>query len=105
MARMPRSVRVGPYDLRIVRLSGRHAKRDYGQFCHESQEIRLRSRYASPTLAADTLLHEILHAVWWVGQIKAKEGEEHIVTVTATTLTQVIRDNPALMLWLRAAVR
>lgn len=45
---------------------------------------------------ADTLLHEVLHAIWFEsGLFKIKRpDEETIVHMSATWLTMVLRDNP-----------
>jgi hypothetical protein len=43
---------------------------------------------------ADTVLHELLHAVFKYSDIQLEaEDEEHVVTVVATSLVQIIRDN------------
>ena len=49
-----------------------------------------------PLTVLDTLLHEILHAVWHEYGLEDKEPEEHAITVLATGLTQVLYDNPKL---------
>jgi hypothetical protein len=56
-------------------------------------------------MAAETVLHELLHAVFAVASVQAKQGEEHIVSVVATHLAQIIRDNPEFVTWLQATVK
>jgi hypothetical protein len=52
-------------------------------------------------MRVDTLLHEVFHAIWAIGQLKDKgQEEERAVAVMATYMTQVIRDNPHLMRWI-----
>jgi hypothetical protein len=48
---------------------------------------------------------ELIHAIFAVATVQAKLGEEHIVSVVATYLAQIIRDNPDFVSWLQATVR
>jgi hypothetical protein len=43
---------------------------------------------------AETLLHEILHAIWDVYSVKKGDGEERIITSLAMGVSACIRDNP-----------
>jgi hypothetical protein len=73
----------------------------FGDFSYINSRIRIEQNLIGPPLV-DTVLHEVLHAIWRLGQLKdKKEDEERVVSVMATYLTQVLRDNPALMPWLR----
>lgn len=102
---LPDCVRVGPHNIRFASLSGSEAKNNYGTFIPADQEIRLQQTYASGSMAVDTVLHEILHAIFSVGTVQAKQGEEHIVSVVATYLAQIIRDNPKLVTWMQKMVK
>jgi hypothetical protein len=68
-------------------------------------EIRLRKEFSSPQQAADVLLHEILHAVWHVGGMNHKDGEERLVATLATQLCAVVRQNPNLVTFLQGALK
>jgi hypothetical protein len=48
---------------------------------------------------------EIVHAIFAVGTVQIKQGEEHVVSVIATYLAQIIRDNPEFVTWLQATVK
>lgn len=102
---LPKSVRVGPHDVRFERLNGEDAKRNYGTFLPAELAINLQDKYASGSQAADTILHEIIHAIFAVWSVDVKRGEEHIVSVLGTSLTQIIRDNPGLIAWLQETVK
>jgi hypothetical protein len=102
---LPQSIRVGPHDIRFAALAAAEARRNYGTFVPAEQEIRLHSAYASGSMAVDTVLHEVLHAIFAIATVQAKQGEEHIVSVVATYLAQVIRDNPDFVSWLQTTVR
>jgi hypothetical protein len=102
--RLPPVVRVGPFDMAVVKLDAAAGKDDFGQFSADRLEIRLRENFVSPHLAADTVIHEVLHALWWVMDVRPKAGEEHVVTLLSTGLTQFFRDNPAVLAWLRESL-
>jgi hypothetical protein len=102
---LPPSIRVGPHDIRFATLGVADAKINYGTFVPAEQEIRLQAEYPSGSMAVDTVLHELIHAVFSVGTVQVKQGEEHIVSVVATYLAQIIRDNPAFVSWLQTTVR
>lgn len=72
------------------------AKEHYGCFIEVKQQIQLRKDFATEKQRAETLLHELLHAVWNERCIVAKDGEEKIVTKMSIGLAALIRDNPEL---------
>lgn len=102
---LPESIRVGPHDIRFAGLGAADARNNYGTFVPAEQEIRLQQAYASGSMAVDTVLHELVHAIFSVATVQVKQGEEHIVSVVATYLAQVIRDNPDFVIWLQQTVK
>ena len=100
----PPPIRVGPHDIRFAWLEGEEARRHLGSFNHTDHVIRLLKEYNSGSMAVDTILHEILHAIFAVATVEVKQGEEHIVSVLGTFLTQVVRDNPEFMKWIQITV-
>ncbi len=52
-----KSVRVGPFDVRIDRLTGIERDNNLGDYSATDLRIRLRESYASDQQAAETLLH------------------------------------------------
>lgn len=102
----PVSVRVGYREYRIVRWDKHdsRAEHQWGQTRHAQLEIRVceMTLESNPVESANTLLHEILHACWSVGDIDDKDEQEKTVTVLANQLTQVWRDNPSVVAWLDA---
>ena len=88
-------VRIGPNDVNIsfTSLNGEL----FGDYSHINNLIRIEKTLTGGPLV-DTLLHEILHVIWRLGQLKdVKETEERVVSVTASYLAQIIRDNPKLI--------
>jgi hypothetical protein len=101
---LPPAIRVGPHDIRFATLGTADAKRNYGTFVPAEQEIQLQQKYVSGSMAAETVLHELLHAIFAVASVQAKQGEEHVVSVVATYLAQIVRDNPDFVTWLQRTV-
>lgn len=94
-----KSVKVGPTDFSIeyVPLNDEI----FGDFSYINSRIRIEENLKGSALV-DTVLHEILHAIWKLGQLKDKrEDEERAVAIMATYLTQVLRDNPKMLTWLK----
>lgn len=71
----------------------------YGECDNAQSEIRIRADL-DPVKAANTTLHEVLHACYFVGALRDEDNQERIVSVLANQFTQVARDNPRLMEWL-----
>lgn len=102
--RLPKKLRISAYDFRLELWDSSQAQstRKFGEFSAIEQRITIQAEYASPVTMVDTLLHEILHAIYWVHGIDDKDEEERIVNTMAVAWTQVWRDNPALLDWLTA---
>lgn len=103
--KMPSSVTVGPYVIAIKELVGTDMERDYGHFDSVKMEIRLQKEFATPQQAADTLLHEVLHAVWHIAGLNHKDGEERLVASLSTQICAVVRQNPDIVRWLQKALK
>jgi hypothetical protein len=92
------TIKVGAMDISVYFVPGDGDS--FGDFTFLQNQIRVDNRLRKAALV-DTLLHEILHAIWALGQLKTKrEKEERAVAVTATYLTQIFRDNPHLVTWI-----
>ena len=72
-----------------------------GETCHVSRVIKVDVTRGGVQIA-ETLLHEILHAIWDVQVMEIKDPEERLVTCFASGLTGVWIDNPSLLLWFNA---
>tara|TARA_R110001606_G_scaffold99217_1_gene219024 strand:- start:452 stop:751 length:300 start_codon:yes stop_codon:yes gene_type:complete len=94
-----KSVKVGPTDFSIEYVPLNDEL--FGDFSYINSRIRIEQNLKGTALV-DTVLHEILHAIWKLGQLKDKrEDEERAVAIMATYLTQVLRDNPKMLTWLK----
>ena len=90
-------VRVGPHDVEICQMDESDARNNYGAYISEEHKIRLRPVFANRRQWAETLIHEIKHAIWDMWCINSKDGEERIVRTEALGWACVYRDNPVLM--------
>lgn len=93
-----------------VRILGREYNINYtedlkplGQCDVEECTIQVRTN-VHPVEEADSLLHEIMHGVFYLTDVGfSAEQEEHVVRKLATGLIQVFMDNPNLLTYLANA--
>lgn len=104
--RLPSSIRVGVYDFTLEKWSANRAAgaQRWGEF--STCEMRISIQIDMPTRikAADTLLHEVGHAVYWAFGVVDDDKEERIVNLASTGWLCVYRDNPWLLDWLKECV-
>lgn len=109
VASLPRQIRIGPYrytvtvhDDWLMDEDGRH----WGDCCNSTLVIRVGNvaSITDPAFLAATLLHEILHGLWYTRDIGTKPREEAIVANFEKGLIDLFRDNPDLVKWLAEAV-
>ena len=74
---------------------------NFGEFRPMLLEIAISDDLAGPRLA-ETLLHELMHAVWHVWGLSKTEGQEEVVRAMALGMATVMRDNPQLMPWIQS---
>ena len=105
MTALPTVVRVGYRDYAIIEWDRKDAASSdrYGECDKANAIIRVSTDYGA-LKAANTLLHEVLHACFDVAAIEGDDPEERTVTSLANVLAQVIRDNPDLVAYLTAAL-
>lgn len=107
---IPKKIKIGyaVYKLRHVskKLNIDEAKRkgrnvDMGECDFSAQTLRVFGKQGDDEFA-NTVLHEILHALNEIHKIKFKndKAEEEYVTRYADALLTLFKDNPKLLLWL-----
>ena len=96
-----KSVRVGPFDIDIIKLEGEDRDKCLGLFSEAQMTISMRDEYRNGQQEAETLLHEVIHAIRAVTGIYPKDSEERIVSQMSIGMASVIRDNPDLIEWLQ----
>ena len=95
-----KSIRVGPFDIRLTQLVGEERDKCLGMFSEHQMSIMMRETFASDQQEAETLLHEAVHSIFAVMGIQDKDSHERTVSALSVGLAQVIRDNPKLIAWL-----
>lgn len=97
---LPATVRIlhSNYDINIHPQQVLKDRGHLGDIEYESRSINIVEQPA--TEIADTFIHELLHGLFHAFDLshgdEDKDNEEHIVTVLATGLTTVMKDNPQL---------
>ena len=91
-------VKVGAVDIDVFSLP--FDGEAFGDFNYLNMHIRVDENLKG-TVLVDTVLHELNHAIWAIGNLKSeKEEEERVVAVMASYWTQILRDNPHLVKWI-----
>lgn len=98
MATLPKRVKVAHYSIPITPLSPELAKDlgRFGDFDGHKYVIRM-EKGITDDKTRDVLLHELLHAAYWIYGLKDEDEEERIVTVLTTAMLTMMRDNPKLV--------
>ena len=94
VSKYPKKIKIGPYNY-VVELFPDATTTDHGACVYNHQTIFLSTNQHAER-AGDTLLHEVLHAIWDVTgfDVMPDLHEESIVRGMATMLSAVLRDNP-----------
>ncbi|MFH2076326.1 MAG: hypothetical protein ABIJ57_13435 [Pseudomonadota bacterium] len=96
--KLPPKLRIGPFDFDIVVWSNEKGTDvgKFGEFSVVDGTISLDVTREHKTL--DTLIHEILHAIWWTGNLAEENvSEEDAVSALSTGLLLMLRDNPEIL--------
>lgn len=91
----PRTIRIfgRTYTINIERANG--LGQDRIGSCDNINQIITADALQSPIEKADTILHEVLHAIVWTMKIQIEgDQEEAVVSALATGLLGVFQDNP-----------
>ena len=98
---LPKRIRVGHCYYTVGLLDRRQAVADdrWGSHSRERLEIDLDPELPAP-VAAETLLHEIFHAVYDMWALEDTDNEERMCDAVAGSLCMIWADNPLLVRWL-----
>lgn len=99
---LPKSIRVGfkTYDILPWPIENVIDDASLGRCEHFKSQIHVAVGGRAWSDVAETLIHEILHACWYVARLEDAPPEEKAVATLASGLAQVLSDNPALRAWL-----
>jgi hypothetical protein len=102
---LPSTIRVGAYDFRIEKWSphAASANRRWGEVSSVEQTIRIQRDMPTRYKAVDTVIHEIMHALYWAVGVDDEDTEERIVSLLSTATASLYRDNSWLIDWIKSA--
>lgn len=107
----PKVVRIGPFKWEVVvnqvlldmcNVSSADEVRGDGRCDYQNTRLLISSKL-TPDLTADTVLHEILHAISYstgLVDLLGGESDERMARMLAPALLDVLRRNPALVRYL-----
>lgn len=97
MSNLPVVIKIGAVDY-TIELQDNLEDDDYGYCDSHTQRIVL-SKDQNKQSIGDTLLHEIMHAIWHESGLFSvkRPDEEQIVRTTSTWMCLVFRDNPEIL--------
>ena len=95
MIKLPEKIKVANHVISVVdwETSMANAQGRHGEFSANELTIRVHTNQ-NMSHVKETLLHEIIHSVYWAYNIHDEDKEERIVTTMAIGLSQVMGDNP-----------
>jgi len=96
-----KSIRVGPFDIKIKHLEGEARDSCLGTFSETTLSIAMRDKFETDQQEAETFLHELLHAIYCVYGVRVKDPEERIISQMSIGMASVIGANPKLVDWLK----
>jgi len=88
----PDHVKVGPMIFSVHLLSEDHTEY-FGRTLQFAQRLYLNPQMTAD-MAVDTLLHEIIHAIWVVAGLEARVSEERVAATVGTWMHLVLSENP-----------
>lgn len=97
---MPTSIRVGHLTVTVSEDLPKGNDDEQGEFDDNTCRIRLLPGQA-PAVKADTLCHEIVHAIYFAFGLKKEMKEERVARQLTGPILLVARDNPELVAWLK----
>ena len=102
MQKLPKTIRISAHDFTIKEWNAieSHDSGLYGQWSELALEIRVNSTLKLYQVL-ETLLHEINHAIVRFYNIKEGDNHERVVEAMSVGWTQVYRDNPTLISWIK----
>lgn len=100
-----KKIKIGYRNYRVVTNSDLLAEVYAAARVHNPTQVIEYSTNYPPSEIVDSLIHEVLHAVWDLHINKEKAREEEAVTLLAHGLTQVFKDNPKFITELLEHVR
>jgi len=111
MSKLKKTIKIGYADVKIKLLNKKESpkwcKDHFGEYDSNKSEMLINSNLTKIE-EANTFLHELLHASFWIsglstegGVLEPKKREEIVVHALANNLAQVFRDNKWILPYLK----
>jgi len=111
MSKLKKTIKIGYADIKIKLLNKKESpkwcKDHFGEYDSNKSEMLINSNLTKIE-EANTFLHELLHASFWIsglstegGVLEPKKREEIVVHALANNLAQVFRDNKWILPYLK----
>lgn len=102
----PTKIKVACFDISIEDFAPHEAAalNLFGRFVSTQLQIKIDSTIHKIKYV-DTLLHELNHVIYWAYGMEDGDKEERIVGTFATAWTQVFRDNPQLLEFIKTSLK
>lgn len=96
-----KTIKVGPHKYTVIQMhKDWHGETDsFGQCDTSAQTIKLSADMLC-TRQVETVIHEILHAIYYEYSLEKCDDEEHMVSVLGQALTALFVDNPEFISYL-----
>ena len=108
LPKMPKSVTLGHRDFGIKKVDALIDDNDNslaGQYNGKEEMIYINNNLPSAQVDADTLLHELLHGVWYIQNLDDKKEEEELVTCIAFGLSSIFKHSPDILKYFSVAYK
>lgn len=94
MKKLPKQLKIANHNFKIIdwHVDIADAKGRFGECSYDDLEIKISTKFKESHIR-ETLVHELMHAIFWAYNIKAEDNEERTVTSMAVGWTQVLQDN------------
>lgn len=93
--KLPSRIRIGPFDYSLGRFEDETD--DFGECDTTNHKIVLAQEFSSSAVEAETLWHEVTHAIWNHGGLEDGDKEERIVHTLSIGFITFMRDNKDLI--------
>ena len=105
MNKRPSKIKIACFDIAIEDYIPQQAAilARFGEFSCSESMIRIDPNI-DKIKGIDTLLHELNHAIYWAYGLEDADKEERVVATFATAWTQVFRDNPDLLEFIKTSL-
>lgn len=103
LSKLPGPIRVGAHDVGFSHLSDSESDDTFGMFRPSEMRIELAKDYSAGSVAVDTAIHEVTHALLFAGGVK-DDLQEQVCIIIGNGFAQLFRDNPDFIRWLQQTV-